>query len=111
MTPGFVFVTVPSLEKGRKIAAALLQARLAACVNIIPGLESHYWWQSKLECGHELLLIIKTSAEQFDALSTCVKKHHDYECPEIVFVPVGVMAPSFLDWWTRELNGKEQPEV
>jgi periplasmic divalent cation tolerance protein len=77
---------LPSPDEARVIAQAILERKLAACVNILPGVESHYWWQGKLESGQEVMLIIKSSAEQFDALAALVKEKHSYECPEIVAV-------------------------
>ena len=55
-------------------------------MNIVPGVESHYWWQGKREQGNEVLLLIKSSAEQFEALAELVRAHHSYECPEIVAI-------------------------
>ena len=85
-TPRLVFVTASSLEEARKLAKGILEHRFAACVNIIPGVESHYWWKGKLEKAGEVTLVIKSSAEQFEALAGYVRKHHSYECPEIVAV-------------------------
>jgi periplasmic divalent cation tolerance protein len=104
VTPRLVLITAPSIDEARKIAAALLQPRLAACVNILPGVESHYWWQGKLECGNEVLLLIKTSAEQFEAVSAAVRAGHSYECPEIVALDPREMAPSYRNWWEGEMG-------
>ncbi len=104
MSPVIVFVTASSLDEARKIADALLDAKLAACANIIPGLESHYWWQGKRETATEFLLLIKTSLGQFDAVSETVKKHHSYECPEIVALAPEAVEAKYLQWWGDELK-------
>jgi periplasmic divalent cation tolerance protein len=104
MTPRLVLVTVSSLNEARRIADALLQARLAACVNIVPGVESHYWWQGKLEEGSEVLLLVKTLAEQFEAVSDVVRANHSYECPEIVALDPCEMAPDYRAWWEKEMG-------
>jgi periplasmic divalent cation tolerance protein len=101
--PRLVFVTAPSLEEARDLAQVILEARLAACVNLVPGLESHYWWQGKLETASEILLLVKTSAAHFDALRELVALHHSYETPEVVAVVPEEIAPRYREWW--ENNG------
>ena len=101
-TPRLVFVTASSVEEARALAGAILEKKLAACVNILPGVESHYWWQGKLESSTEAMLLIKSSVEQFDALAALVKEKHSYECPEIVAVSPDEMAPAYREWWERE---------
>ncbi len=101
-TPRLVFVTASSAEEARLIAGAILEKKLAACVNILPGVESHYWWQGKLESAPEVMLMIKSSAEQFEALAALVKEKHSYECPEIVAVAPHEMAPAYRKWWEAE---------
>lgn len=105
MTPRLVLVTASSLDEARRIAEALLQPRLAACVNLVPGVESHYWWEGRLERGNEVLLVVKTSAEQFAAVAAMVKATHSYACPEIVAVDPAEMAPAYRVWWEGELRG------
>lgn len=102
-TPRLVFVTASSADEARVIARAILGKKLAACVNILPGVESHYWWQGKLESAPEVLLIIKSSAEQFEALATLVRETHSYTCPEIVAVPPAEIAPAYRQWWEEAI--------
>jgi periplasmic divalent cation tolerance protein len=101
-TARLVLVTAASRDEARALAAAILEKRLAACVNIVPGIESHYWWQGKLDHAEEYLLLIKSSAEQFDALSALVREKHSYECPEIVAVAPEAMSPAYRAWWESE---------
>jgi len=98
-TPRIVYVTASSLEEARKLTQGILEHRFAACVNIVPGVESHYWWMGKLETAGEVTLVIKSSAEQFEALGGYVRKHHSYECPEIIAVAAKEISPDYRSWW------------
>jgi periplasmic divalent cation tolerance protein len=100
-----VLVTTSGMDEARKIAHAVLEQKLAACVNIMPGVESHYWWQGKMESGAEVLLLIKSSAEQFEALSALVKASHSYECPEVVALAPHEIAPAYRSWWEQNCGG------
>jgi periplasmic divalent cation tolerance protein len=93
-----VFITVDSQETAHKITDALLKERKAACVNIIPKVESHYWWQGKIESADELLLIVKTRAELVDDVVTLVKKIHPYTVPEIIALPITGGNEDYLKW-------------
>ena len=73
-TPRLVFVTASSLEEARNLAQGILEKHLAACVNLVPGVESHYRWQGKLETAAEVMLVIKSSAEQFEALAGMIRR-------------------------------------
>lgn len=97
-----VLVTASNPEEGRVLARALLEARLAACVNIVPGVESHYWWQGKLDQGAECQLIIKTRAVLLARVIACVKQHHSYTAPEIIALPVVDGSPDYLTWVRAE---------
>jgi periplasmic divalent cation tolerance protein len=98
-TPRLVFVTTSGKEEAWRLAQAILEKHLAACVNILPGVESHYWWEGKLESAPEVLLLIKSSAEQFEALAALVSEKHSYKCPEIVAVAPQEIAPTYRAWW------------
>ncbi len=107
-TPRIVFVTAPGLNEARVLAKLILEARLAACVNLMPGFESHYRWQGKLEAAAEVLLVIKSSAEQFEPLRELVARNHPYECPEVVACAPEEIAPAYRLWW-EESCGPEIP--
>ena len=104
MMPRLVFVTASSIEEARNLAQGILGKHLAACVNLVPGVESHYWWQGKMETAAEVLLIIKSSAEQFEALEELIRWHHSYDCPEIVAVAPEQMSPDYRAWWEKEMQ-------
>ena len=93
-----VLVTAPNVKVARNLAKACLKSRAAACVNIIPRLESHYWWHGKLERGNELLLLIKTTSARLAALEKCVLANHSYDTPEFVVLPVSSGNRRYLDW-------------
>ncbi|HRZ87713.1 MAG TPA: divalent-cation tolerance protein CutA [bacterium] len=93
-----VYVTVSNRAEGEKIAKALLNRKLAACVNIVDGVQSHYWWQGKLEVGAESLLIIKTKKGILGALYTAVKENHSYSVPEIIAMPIVAGSEEYLKW-------------
>jgi periplasmic divalent cation tolerance protein len=102
-TPRLVFVATAGIEEARKLALGILDQRLAACVNLIPCVESHYWWKGKVEKSDEVTLLIKSSAEQFEALAGYVRKHHSYECPEIVAFAAHEISPAYRSWWDEAM--------
>ena len=93
-----MLVTAPDVKVARKLAQACLAARVAACVNIVPRVESHYWWQGKVERGNELLLVIKTTAARLSALEKCVLTNHPYDTPEFVVLPISSGNRRYLEW-------------
>lgn len=97
-----VFVTVDSQEVAQKLADILLEEKKAVCVNIVPAVESHYWWEGKKVADKELLLIIKTQASLLDELVSLVKKHHPYSVPEIIALPVVGGNEDYLKWLEEE---------
>jgi periplasmic divalent cation tolerance protein len=103
-SPRLVFLTAASMPEARHLARVILEKKLAACVNLVPGLESHYWWKGKLETAAEVLLLVKSSAEQFEALRELVALHHSYECPEVVGINPHEVAPAYRLWWEKNLS-------
>jgi periplasmic divalent cation tolerance protein len=93
-----IFVTTPTVEEGRKIAQILVGRKLAACVNILPEVTSIYTWQGEVCEDGEVLMIIKTRADLFDALSATVAEEHPYEVPEVIALPLTTGAVSYLNW-------------
>jgi len=93
-----VLVTAPDLKTARRLAQACLGSHAAACVNIIPRLESHYWWQGKIEQGNELLLLIKTTRERLRELEQCVLANHPYDTPEFIVLPIEAGNQRYLAW-------------
>jgi periplasmic divalent cation tolerance protein len=93
-----VLTTAGSQEEARKIAHALVERRLAACVNIVPQIESVYRWQGKVESAAEWLLVIKTKASAFERVRDAVKELHSYDLPECVMLEVAAGSKEYLDW-------------
>ena len=91
-------VTCGSRAEARKLARAVLTPKLAACVNIVGGIESHFWWQGKLDRANEYLLLIKTTAAKTQAVTQVIQAHHHYEVPEIIFTPIVAGARNYLQW-------------
>jgi len=98
MSEILILSTTDTMELAQKIASALVQAREAACVNIIPGIRSVYIWEGK-ECDElEFLLLIKSSAEKFEAVRARIRQLHSYQVPEIIAVPISAGDPDYLAW-------------
>lgn len=92
------FCTCPDPDTAERIATALVDERLAACVNLLPGLQSVYRWQGQVERADEVLLLVKTTADRFDALCARIKALHPAELPEVLAVEAAVGLPAYLDW-------------
>jgi periplasmic divalent cation tolerance protein len=99
-----VLVTVGSPEHAQKIANQLLTEKKAACVNIMPKVESHFWWHGKIESAGEQLLIIKTRTALLDDVEKIVKSIHPYTVPEIIALPIVGGNKDFLDWVDKETS-------
>ncbi len=102
-SPLIVLVTAPAGQSG-ELVNTILEARYAACVNIIPKISSHYHWQGKIESSSEDLLVIKTSRALFAKLEQCIKTHHPYDVPECVAIEPNEISDRYLDWWKSALN-------
>jgi len=93
-----VLVTAPDLKTARALARDVLRARLIACANLVPGVESHYWWQGKLEHGVEVLLVLKTRSSKLAALEKRILALHPYDTPEVLVLPLTAGNQRYLDW-------------
>ena len=102
-----VFMTVPDQECAERVAAALVGEDLAACVNVVPGVVSHYRWQGRTERDAELLMIAKTVQARVAALVQRVRALHPYEVPEVVAVPVVGGYGECLSWIRASVGGAE----
>jgi len=99
-----IFVTASGKEEAEKIAKALVEEKLAACVNIINAVESLFWWENKVDRVSEALLIIKSSDEKFAEISQTVKSLHSYEVPEIIALPITNGYKPYLDWINESIR-------
>jgi len=101
-----VLSTCGSAAEAERIARQLVEARLAACVNVIMQIRSFYWWKGKVEDSAEYLLVIKTSRDLFEPLRGLLESAHSYELPEVLALPVVAGSPNYLAWLEGELTGE-----
>ena len=102
MSACFIYVTASGSEEARRIGRALVEARLAACANVIDRVTSVYWWRGEVQEDDEAVLIAKTREDLVDDLTAKVKELHSYECPWVVALPVTGGNADFLDWIESE---------
>lgn len=93
-----VLVTAPDLKTARALAKAALTAKLVACANLVPKVESHYWWQGKLEASAEVLIVFKTTRTKLAALEKLIVAEHPYDTPEFIALPLAEGDAKYLDW-------------
>ncbi len=96
-----VLTTCPGSISAKKIAQELVTENLAACVNIVSGVQSFFSWVGKVDTANEHLLLIKTTLDRYEALEKKIKKIHPYELPEIIAVPIQTGLAGYLDWITK----------
>jgi periplasmic divalent cation tolerance protein len=100
-----VYTTYPSLVEAERAGRALVEKRLCACVNILPGMISHYWWEGKIDRGEEAVMLIKTRASLTEAVSAAVKEMHSYTTPAILTIPLESVDPAYHAWIVAETGG------
>ncbi len=99
-----VLSTACSRAEAEKLAGALLERRLAACVNIVGPMTSLYRWEGKVDRAEEFLLLIKTDADQFEAISAAIDELHSYDLPECVEVAISAGSDAYLQWLAESLD-------
>jgi periplasmic divalent cation tolerance protein len=99
-----VMTNLPDETVARSVATTLVTEKLAACVNILPGVQSVYCWQGRVEQANEVTLVVKTSREAYSALEQRLVAIHPYEVPEIVAMPAVAGLPAYLDWVRQEVQ-------
>ncbi|MFC1747720.1 divalent-cation tolerance protein CutA [Pseudomonadota bacterium] len=104
-----ILSTCPDKETAKQISESLLTKDLAACINILPGVESIYKWKEQIECDQEFLLIIKTQTDAYPAVEKTILELHPYELPEIIAVPLANGLPAYLSWITDNSNASGIP--
>ena len=109
----FVYTTYPSIVEAEQAGRAIVERRIAACVNILPGMISHYRWQGAIERAEEVVMIIKTRASLAEAVRDAVKQMHSYTTPAVLFLPLEGGDSAYLGWLmqeTREAGAESPPE-
>ena len=99
-----VYTTWPSIVEAERAGRAIVERRLAACVNILPRMVSHYWWQGKIERAEEVVMLVKTRAGLAGAVGQAVKAAHSYTTPSIMVVPVEQVDPDYHRWIVEETS-------
>jgi len=100
-----VLVTAPDKKAARRLAALALKGRLAACANLIPAVESHYWWRGKIQRGAETLIVFKTTRRRLAALEELILTRHPYDTPEFVALSLQAGSERYLDWLAGSVQG------
>jgi periplasmic divalent cation tolerance protein len=104
-----VYTTWPTIVEAEKAGRAIVERRWAACVNILPGMISHYRWQGKIERAEEAVMIVKTRAGLADAVRQAVKELHSYQTPAIMVLPVESVDPDYHAWIVQETADAKAP--
>ncbi len=99
-----IYITAKNKEEARRLTEHLLRRKLAACVNIIDKIESHYWWRGNIEQETECLMILKTRASLFQSIEKYVLEHHSYDVPEIILVPIEKGNSDYLYWIKKNVE-------
>jgi periplasmic divalent cation tolerance protein len=97
-TFSIALVTAPDIKTARTLAKAALEKRLVACANIVPKIESHYWWQGKIEHGAEVLIVFKTTRAKLSALEKLILAKHPYDTAEFIVLGIEHGAKRYLQW-------------
>ncbi len=108
-SPFIVLVTAPNAGTSKQLARRALSKHLAACANILPAVESHYWWQGKLESAGECLILFKTVRRHLELLQSLVEKEHPYEVPEFICLSIHSGSAAYLAWIREECNRQQGP--
>jgi periplasmic divalent cation tolerance protein len=103
-----VLVTAPNRKVAQTLARAALEERLVACANLVPGIESHYWWRGRIETGREILIIFKTAKRRLAALEKLILAKHPYDTAEFLVLPISAGAGRYLDWLADSTRQKRQ---
>ena len=104
-TPILVLCTAPDADVAARLARGLVDAKLAACVNVVPGLRSFYCWQGEVHDDAEVQLLIKSRHGRYDALEAWLGEQHPYDVPEILALPVERGSKAYLEWVTEQTTG------
>ena len=100
-----VYTTWPSIVEAEQAGRSIVEQRLAACVNILPGMISHYWWEGALERAEETVMIVKTRASLAESVRAAVKSLHSYDTPAVMVLPVESVDADYYRWIVEETAG------
>jgi periplasmic divalent cation tolerance protein len=104
----FVYTTYPSIVEAEQAGRTIVGKRLAACVNILPGMVSHYWWEGKVERGEEVVMIVKTRTSLAPEVGRAIKEMHSYSTPAIMVLPLESVEQNYLGWLMAETEAAQK---
>ena len=102
MSTSLIYITAADAEEAKALGRALVEARLAACANVLPGITPIYRWEGRIEEGTEVALIAKTRSELVERVVELVTARHSYDCPCVIAIPITAGNPAFLEWIAAE---------
>lgn len=105
-----MYVTASGVEEAKELGRALVEERLVACANVIPGMIPIFWWEGRVQEDSEAILLAKTRKELVQRVIDFVEEQHSYDCPAILALPIEVGHQPFLDWIDDETAGADAPE-
>ncbi len=105
MSYSLIYITAADAEEAKALGRALVEARLAACANVLPGIVPIFWWEGEVQEGSEAALIAKTRTDLVEQVIELIKERHSYDCPCVVALPIEKGNPAFLDWIAEETGG------
>ena len=105
-----VYTTFPSIGEAEQVGQTLVERRLCACVNILPGMVSLYWWKGGIDRGDEVVMIIKTRAALTEPLRQAVRQLHSYTTPAFLVIPLDSIDPDYHAWIVEETQGESQSQ-
>jgi periplasmic divalent cation tolerance protein len=105
-----IYTVYPTLSEAEEAGRVMVERRLAACVNILPGMVSHYWWEGQVERGEEVVMIVKTRASLAEGVRAAIKAAHSYETPAILVLPIESVDQTYLGWLMAETEAVSESE-
>lgn len=105
--PRILYVTTANKQEARQLGSVLVKNKLCACVNILEGMESLYWWEGEVQSDRECILLVKTTKKMVPKVTKTIKKHHSYDVPCVISLPLsaGEGNPEYLQWLRDAVNG------
>lgn len=98
-----IYITASNEQEALSIGKQLMIRKLAACINVLPGMQSMYWWEGKLETSQEAVLLVKTTQSAWKQVEACVQEFHSYKCPCLISIRPDQVHTEYLKWWKKQM--------